>query len=145
MGKQDEAIVSLEKSLSIRQKLADANPSVTEFQSDLTATLNQIGVVLAIQGKPAAALAWYEKAQVIAQRLARADPRAEFQSNLAFICNNIGIVLEKMGKRAEGSKPMTPGASDHAEARGREPLDHRVPASAGDERDLRRRFADEDG
>ncbi len=102
MGKQDEALESLEKSLSIRQKLADANPSVTEYQSDLTATLNQIGVALASQDKPAEALKWYEKARAIGQKLADTNPLVtEFQSNLAFIWNNVGIALEKMGKPAE--------------------------------------------
>jgi eukaryotic-like serine/threonine-protein kinase len=102
MGKHDEAIASLEKSRAIRQKLADANPSVSEFQSDLTATLNQIGLALSHKGKPAEALAWKEKTRAISQKLADANPSVtEFESNLVYIYNNIGNDQDDMGKPAE--------------------------------------------
>ena len=83
-GKPAEALVAYEKALAIRQKLADANPAVTEFQSDLAWSHNNIGTLLSQTGKPAEALAAYRKALAIRQKLADANPAVtQFQSDLA--------------------------------------------------------------
>ena len=54
--------------LAIRQKLADANPTVTDFQSDLASSHNNIGILLNATGKPAEALKAYEAALAIRRK-----------------------------------------------------------------------------
>ena len=43
-GRPAEAMASLERALAIRERLARENPSVTEFQSDLAGSYNNIGI-----------------------------------------------------------------------------------------------------
>ncbi len=73
-AKRQEAMVSYRKALAIRQKLADANPGVTEFQRDLSVTHNNIGIVLAETGKPEEALTAWRKQLAIHQKLVDANP-----------------------------------------------------------------------
>ena len=54
-GKPAEALNAFLSALAIRQKLADANPTVAEFQSALAASHNSIGDCLSATGKPAEA------------------------------------------------------------------------------------------
>ena len=49
--------------LAIRRKLADANPAVTEIQSDLALIHINIAYLLKTTGKPAEALASYIEAR----------------------------------------------------------------------------------
>ena len=91
--------------LAIQQKLADANPSVSEFQSDLANSHNSIGILLEATGKPAEAMEAHQSALAIRRKLADANPSvSEFQSDLALSHNNIGILLKKTGKPAEALK-----------------------------------------
>ena len=63
---------------------------------------NNIGVVLRETGKPAEALAAYEQARAILERLARENPTVtEFQADLAESHNNIGLCSRDTGKPAE--------------------------------------------
>jgi hypothetical protein len=82
--------VSYKQALAIRQYLADANPTVTEFQSNLSSTHQVTGWALNQTGKPAEALREFERAIVIMQKLADANPSVmEWQTELA---NNLGFV-----------------------------------------------------
>ena len=56
MGKPSEALTSYEAALAIRRKLADANPTVTTFPSEMAWSYNDIGNLLLEAGKPADAL-----------------------------------------------------------------------------------------
>ncbi|HZU37168.1 MAG TPA: tetratricopeptide repeat protein, partial [Gemmataceae bacterium] len=101
-GKPEEALASYRKALVIRQKLAEANPADTQFQSDLAATHNNIGNVLRDTGKPGQALASYRKALATRQKLAEANPAVvQYQSDVAATHNNIGNVLSETGKLEE--------------------------------------------
>ena len=91
-GKPAEALKAYEAALAIRQKLADANPTVTGFQSDLADSHNNIGVLLA-NGKPAEALKAYEAALAIQRKLAREHPESpDFASDLGGTLNNIAMI-----------------------------------------------------
>jgi tetratricopeptide (TPR) repeat protein len=97
-----EGLASHEKALSIRQKLADANPSVTDFQRDLAMSHHNVGTELWMTGKPAEALASYEKALAIRQKLADTNPSVtQFQLDLALSHNDICWCLSQTGKPAE--------------------------------------------
>ena len=101
-GKPAEALASYEAALAIRQKLADANPAVTEFQAHLAMSHTNIGILLKETGKPAEALASFKAALAIQQRLADANPTVtEFQIDLANTHLETGDVLRLTGQPAE--------------------------------------------
>ena len=71
--------MAYEPALAIRQKLADANPAVTEFQRDLAAATTASAALLRRHGKPAEAAEVVE-ALAIRQKLADDNPAVtEFQ------------------------------------------------------------------
>jgi len=101
MGKRTEALAAYEKARAIRQKLAEANPSITDFQRDLALSHHNIGAVLDLIQKSAEALAYLEKALAIRQKLAEANPSvADFQRDLAHTYYGIGRNLLLTGKLA---------------------------------------------
>ena len=92
-GHPDQALESYGKALAIWERLTRENPSVTEFQSDLARSHNNIGDVQSATGHPDQALESYGKALAIQERLARENPSVtEFQSDLAASHNNIGLL-----------------------------------------------------
>jgi tetratricopeptide (TPR) repeat protein len=101
-GKPAEGLRAFQEALAIQQKLADANPTVTGYDSDLALTHNNIGTVLGRTGKPQEALTEWRKALAINQKLAVAHPAApQFQRALASTHMNIGNLLSQMGKLEE--------------------------------------------
>jgi len=102
MGKPEEALVSCRKAVAIQQKLAGANPAVTEFQNDLAWSHHIIGWMLSRTGKPAEALTEFRQALPIWQKVADANPAiTDSQHALALGHNNIGWGLSWTGKPAE--------------------------------------------
>jgi tetratricopeptide (TPR) repeat protein len=98
-GKSVEALAAHQKSLAIQQKLADANPSVTEFQVALSNSHNNIGRLLSDTGRPAEALEAHGQALAILQKLAEANPAdATIQMHLAGTYNHFGLVLSQTEK-----------------------------------------------
>jgi tetratricopeptide (TPR) repeat protein len=92
-GQPAEALNEYQKALAIAQKLADSNPAVTQFLSDLAGSQVSIGYVLSQRGKSADALNEYQKALAIAQKLADSNPAVtQFQCELAVTHNLIGQV-----------------------------------------------------
>jgi tetratricopeptide (TPR) repeat protein len=88
--------------LAIRQKLADANPTVTGFRSDLARSHNSIGVLLIQTGKPSDALGAFESALAIQKQLADANPTVIlFRFDLASGYNNLGNLLREIATPAE--------------------------------------------
>ena len=78
------------------------NPSVTQFQSDLAKSHNNIGILRSELGRRAEAMASYEKALAIRERLVREFPTVtQFQSDLARSHHNIGALQSEVGRPAE--------------------------------------------
>jgi serine/threonine-protein kinase len=101
-GKPVEALAAHEKALAIKQKLTDASPAVTQFQSDLAMSHHNIGILFSKTGRPVEALTAYEKARHINQMLADANPAVtEFHRQLGVNEKTIGGLLWEMGRRAE--------------------------------------------
>jgi tetratricopeptide (TPR) repeat protein len=101
MGKLEETLTASRKALAIWQKLAEANPAVTEFQRGFASTHDSIAIVQAMTGKPEEAVTAWGKALAIQQKLAEANPAVtEFQFDLSSTYNNIGILLLQTGKAA---------------------------------------------
>ncbi len=108
IGDQTEALAVYRKALALRrelaahlrardlrQKLADANPTVTAFQNDLAQSHIEIGIELQDQmGKPTEALAAFREALAIRQKVYDANPTViAFKSDLANSYYNIGVML----------------------------------------------------
>ena len=82
--------------------LADANPAVTQYQSQLADIHHNIGFLLSQTGKSADAITAYESSRAINQKLADANPAVtQFQSRVAWNRNNIGLVQAAAGHPAE--------------------------------------------
>jgi serine/threonine protein kinase/tetratricopeptide (TPR) repeat protein len=102
IGDKQDALIAYHESLAIKQKLADANPTVTEFQSGLATIHTNIAVLLRDTGKPAEAMKAHESAMAILRKLADANHTiAEFQRNLAGNHMDIGNLLRDTGRRTE--------------------------------------------
>ena len=102
LGDQAQALEVYRRSLNLRQKLAEADPAVSQFQTDLARTHTNIGALLRETGRPGEALEAYQRALDIRQKLAEAEPAvAEHQSGLALVHNNIGVLLRMRGRPEE--------------------------------------------
>ena len=83
-GKLEEALKAYRDALAITERLAAADRSNTEWQSDLSISYNMVGNVLLEQGKLEEALKDYRHLLAIAQRLSVADPsNAQWQRALS--------------------------------------------------------------
>ena len=74
-GKLDEALKAYRDSLAIRERLAAADRSNTEWQRDLSISYEKVGDVLKAQGKLDDALTAYRDSLAIRERLIAADPQ----------------------------------------------------------------------
>ncbi len=102
IGDKQDALTSYEQSIAILTPLVEANPTVTQYQSGLAGSHNNIGNLLSATGKPGEALAAYEKEREIRERLVAANPTVtDFQSDLAASHLNIGILLSETGEPGE--------------------------------------------
>jgi eukaryotic-like serine/threonine-protein kinase len=105
IGDKQDALNAFREALAVRQTLADANPTVNQFQRLLANCHNNIGILLKETGKPTEALKAHEAALAIQQKLADANPTVnQFQSDLAASLGNIGNLLRLTGQPAEALK-----------------------------------------
>jgi tetratricopeptide (TPR) repeat protein len=98
-GKPAAALEEYQKALAIRQKLADANPTVAEFQGAVAQSHQDIAMVLRQTGKLEEALTALRQALAIQQKLADTEPA--YQLDLARSHSGIGGLLQETGKPAE--------------------------------------------
>jgi tetratricopeptide (TPR) repeat protein len=104
-GKLDEALKAYRDSLAIRERLAAADPSNTEWQRDLSVSYDKIGNVLVAQGKLDEALKAYRDSFAIRERLAANDPgNTLWQRDLSVSYHKIGNVLAAQGRLDEALK-----------------------------------------
>jgi serine/threonine-protein kinase len=98
-GKRQEALVSYRKALAIRQRLADADPAVTEYQSDLARSYQWLGYLVLEMGKLEEALELLQKAVDLYQRLVDANPAIfQFQSELVISQHTLADTSFRLGK-----------------------------------------------
>ena len=77
----------------MQRKLADANPTVVEFQAELSLTHNNIGNLLFGTGQTAEALKAYESALTIGRKLAREHAESPFFAcELGATLNNLATI-----------------------------------------------------
>jgi len=90
------------KALAIRQKLADANPSVPQFQADVALSLLNMGWLRARCGKPGEAIEYFSREEAIRKTLADANPTVPVhRESLANCLTRAAEVLLQLGRPAE--------------------------------------------
>ena len=86
------------RALEIRERLATADPNHTDYQNNLTVSLEKMGNMLLTRGDPNAALQAHTRALEIRERLATADPNNTlYQRNLTMSLNNVGNMWLERG------------------------------------------------
>ena len=86
----------------LQQKLADANPTVTSFQSGLASSLSQTGILLKELGRQEEALMSCKAARAIKQALLDANPTGpREQINLANVDLETGDIFRLIGQSVE--------------------------------------------
>ena len=105
IGDKQDALIAYRESLAIRQKLADANPASIQFQSELAASHDNIGVAAARDWEAGRGAEGVRGGLAIRQKLADANPTVtQFQSDLASSHGNIGIVLSDHRQARRGAE-----------------------------------------
>jgi eukaryotic-like serine/threonine-protein kinase len=100
-GRRALAMESSRRALAIEPKLADLNPTVTEFRSALALTHHRIGNLQSRTDKPAEGMESYRRALLIEQKLADENPTVtEFQSRIAGTYHDISQLQSRFGKPA---------------------------------------------
>ena len=86
----------------VHQKLAAANPAITQFHGGLAGSHHTLGQIMAHLGKPGEAEVEFRKALEIQQTLADRNPaNTQFRSGVAQSHNDLGSLFSKTGKPAE--------------------------------------------
>jgi serine/threonine protein kinase/phage tail protein X len=99
IGNQEDAATAFAESLTIFERLARENPSVTKYQNDLATHHNNIGNLQSATGRSDLALKSYGRALEIGERLARENPSvAAYQSGLATSHGNLGLLQGATGR-----------------------------------------------
>jgi tetratricopeptide (TPR) repeat protein len=126
-----EALAAARQSRDIFQSLADAEPASSDYQRQLSVSLEKLGDVLVAQGNLAEALQSYRASRDIRERLAKSDPgNAGWQRDLSVSLNKLGDVLVAQGNLAEALQ------SYRADLAITERLAKSDPGNAGWQRDL---------
>ncbi len=93
------------KALTIQQKLADANPSISGFQHQLAVYHTSRGMLLRATGKLEEALVSFRRALAIGTKLADANPSVgDLQNDVAAFHTNVGSLLAELGKSDDALK-----------------------------------------
>jgi len=102
LGQTQQAREFYQKSLGVRQRLADADPKNAEAQRDLSVSFNNLGDVTLQLGQTKEALEFYQKSLGVRQRLADADPKnTQAQRDLCVSFQRLGDVTLQLGKTKE--------------------------------------------
>jgi tetratricopeptide (TPR) repeat protein len=102
MGHKADALAAYERARAILRRLADAHPTVTQFQRDLANCLGHIGELKLDVGKRAEAFVEFHAELAIEQKLVAASPAVtDFQRQLESTHEDLGRLLGREGHRNE--------------------------------------------
>jgi tetratricopeptide (TPR) repeat protein len=105
MGRNTQAEAAYRRALAIRTKLVNDFPTVAQYRQYLANCLNNLGNLLAEQGKRAEAVKAYRQALALQDKLAADFPAIpEYRRDLALTHNNLATLLDDLDKRAEAEK-----------------------------------------
>jgi eukaryotic-like serine/threonine-protein kinase len=110
-GKPAEAMVAVEQAIAIKQKLIDANPTVTLWQGELATNLLAVGGIHLKAGRTAEAVASLRRAVVIWERLSSRAPKDLYNlacshTLLAGLAAKPGSGMTVVEGRAEADRAM---------------------------------------
>ncbi|MCB9609786.1 MAG: tetratricopeptide repeat protein [Polyangiaceae bacterium] len=117
-----------EKSLAIRERLAEEEPERLEYQRDLSISYDRLGGLLE-STDAAAARGYFERSLAIAERLAEEEPeRLVYQRDLSIAFDRLGGLFEASEEAARGYYERSLAIAEH--------LAEAEPESAVYQRDL---------
>jgi tetratricopeptide (TPR) repeat protein len=97
-----ESLASYQRALTIRKRIAESNPSVTEFQESLAGGLLKIGVLHLDAGRLGEAVEIITREAAIREKLAEDNPSIpRYRSDLANCLNNAAALLLRLGRPSE--------------------------------------------
>lgn len=96
-GRATEAVVKLQQSLEIRQKLYPET-KYPDGHTELATSLNNLGVVLQAMGQAEQALRYFQPGLLMTQRLFPDSKYPEGHADLATSLNNMGGVYQALGQ-----------------------------------------------
>jgi eukaryotic-like serine/threonine-protein kinase len=110
-GKTAEALAEFERSTTIMQKLAEANPNVTEWQTELANNLGFVGGMHLKAGRTAEAVASVRRATAILRRLPSRKPADLYNlacghAMLSLLAAEPGSGMTAAEGRAEADRAM---------------------------------------
>ncbi|MBV9129802.1 MAG: hypothetical protein JO298_05375, partial [Verrucomicrobia bacterium] len=86
-----------QQSRDIRQKLAQQDPTNTDWQRDVSVSLERVGNVLVAEGKLEQALEVYQQSRDVHQKLAQQDPsNSGWQRDLIVSLYKVSTVIGKL-------------------------------------------------
>jgi tetratricopeptide (TPR) repeat protein len=104
------AMTNYQNSLTIRDRLAKADPSNAGWQRDLSVIYDNVGDVQMKEGKLAEALTSFENSLAIRDRLTKSDPaNAGWQHDLVISHAKVGSLLAEQGETALALKTFRQG------------------------------------
>ncbi|MBI5424988.1 MAG: toll/interleukin-1 receptor domain-containing protein [Opitutae bacterium] len=109
-GDGEKALGYYERSLAVRERLAEANPQSAQAQRDLSVSLEKLADFLAQRGQAGDgenALGYYERSLAVRERLAEANPQsAQAQRDVSVSLNKLADFLARRGQAGDGEKAL---------------------------------------
>jgi tetratricopeptide (TPR) repeat protein len=103
----DKLTTPYQQSLTIRERLAQAEPDRADYQRDLSISHNKLGDLYQALGQGEQALKLYQQSLTIAERLAQAEPdRADYQRDLSISYQRLGICFAKLDRSKEAAASL---------------------------------------
>jgi tetratricopeptide (TPR) repeat protein len=99
LGQGEKAREAFQSSLTIRERLAEAEPDRADFQRNLSVSYNKMGDLYRALGQGEKAREAFQSSLTIAKRLAEAEPdRADFQRDLSVSYERMGDLYRALGQ-----------------------------------------------
>jgi len=108
LGDIASARAAYEQALSLRKAMLEIDPTIFQWQRDLSASLSRLGDLAVAQGDLAGALRYFTEDMTIAERLAASDPaNAAWQRDLSISLNKLGGLAVAQGDLAGALRSFT--------------------------------------
>ncbi len=109
-GDAEQALGYYQRSLEVRERLADANPDSAEAARDVSVSLERLGDFLSRRGQAGdaeQALGYYQRSLEVRERLADANPdSAQAARDVSVSLNNLGDFLSRRGQSGDAEQAL---------------------------------------
>ncbi len=132
IGSKPEALAVHRKALAVRRELAAAEGADVETRLDVARSLEWVGGLLSATGDNAGALAAWEEARAIYQKLADDNPAVPgYRVRLSWAHNDLALVLKGTGTPAEVEVEFRKALAINKTVGRREPRRHHLSEQSG--------------